>query len=221
MSVLTGLWRSEVLPGLPRIHKIGDCPTLRGGQLAFKTRHRVFTIGNDLIQLTPRVLVDMRRAEIWRKLDEASGHRAVSIAASSVAVGAINDKEPLAFVQNFRCAKGRHREDRAAGDRNAARRGVFAGRFLGCKRGLFLHIPGTSRDDEPKKKAQEATHQHHTARTFRARDVFSPVAARLADGLPIAAVGSPVALDELERLELRAARLHDPPRASGRQTECA
>ena len=49
----------------------------------------------------------------------------------------------------------------------------------------------------------------NAARTFRARDVFSPVAARLADGLPIDAVGSPVALDELERLELRAARLHD------------
>jgi S-adenosylmethionine hydrolase len=49
----------------------------------------------------------------------------------------------------------------------------------------------------------------NAARTFRARDVFSPVAARLADGLPIGAVGSPVALDELERLELRAARLHD------------
>jgi S-adenosylmethionine hydrolase len=49
----------------------------------------------------------------------------------------------------------------------------------------------------------------NAARTFRARDVFSPVAARLADGLPIAAVGSPVPIAELQRLELRAARLHD------------
>ena len=40
------------------------------------------------------------------------------------------------------------------------------------------------------------------ARTFRARDVFSPVAARLAGGLPIEQVGSRVELGELERLEL-------------------
>lgn len=47
------------------------------------------------------------------------------------------------------------------------------------------------------------------ARTFRARDVFSPVAARLAAGLPIEQVGTEVAVDELERLELRQAHLHD------------
>ncbi|MFN2539898.1 MAG: S-adenosyl-l-methionine hydroxide adenosyltransferase family protein [Mycobacteriales bacterium] len=49
----------------------------------------------------------------------------------------------------------------------------------------------------------------NAARTFRARDVFSPVAARLADGLPIDRVGSPVAIEDLERLELREARLHE------------
>ena len=49
----------------------------------------------------------------------------------------------------------------------------------------------------------------NAARTFRARDVFSPVAARLADGLPIEKVGSPVAVDELERIVPRQARLHD------------
>jgi S-adenosylmethionine hydrolase len=49
----------------------------------------------------------------------------------------------------------------------------------------------------------------NAARTFRARDVFSAVAARLADGLPIGAVGSPVAVDELERQTLRVAKLHD------------
>lgn len=47
------------------------------------------------------------------------------------------------------------------------------------------------------------------ARTFRARDVFSPVAARLADGLPIEQVGSALRLEELERLVPRQARLHD------------
>lgn len=42
------------------------------------------------------------------------------------------------------------------------------------------------------------------ARTFRGRDVFSPVAARLASGTPLADVGSPLDVDELELLPLRA-----------------
>lgn len=41
------------------------------------------------------------------------------------------------------------------------------------------------------------------ARTFRGRDVFSPVAARLADGLPFERVGSEFDVEELERLEAR------------------
>lgn len=41
------------------------------------------------------------------------------------------------------------------------------------------------------------------ARTFRGRDVFSPVAARLAAGLPFEQVGTELEVDELERLEER------------------
>ena len=41
------------------------------------------------------------------------------------------------------------------------------------------------------------------ARTFRGRDVFSPVAARLATGLPLAEVGTPLDVDALERLTVR------------------
>jgi S-adenosylmethionine hydrolase len=41
------------------------------------------------------------------------------------------------------------------------------------------------------------------ARTFRGRDVFSPVAARLADGLDLAEVGTFLEVDELERLAQR------------------
>ena len=41
------------------------------------------------------------------------------------------------------------------------------------------------------------------ARTFRGRDVFSPVAARLAAGLDLAEVGTALDVDELERLEQR------------------
>ena len=47
------------------------------------------------------------------------------------------------------------------------------------------------------------------ARTFRGRDVFSPVAARLAAGLPVEAVGSPVPPASLERLALRAPTVDD------------
>lgn len=38
--------------------------------------------------------------------------------------------------------------------------------------------------------------------TFHGRDVFSPVAAALASGTPLGAVGEPLALEELRRLEL-------------------
>jgi S-adenosylmethionine hydrolase len=42
------------------------------------------------------------------------------------------------------------------------------------------------------------------ARTFRGRDVFAPVAARLAAGTPLEEVGTAVDVDELERLAVRA-----------------
>jgi len=42
-----------------------------------------------------------------------------------------------------------------------------------------------------------------TARTFRARDVYAPVAARLADGLPIERVGTAVPVEDLARLDQR------------------
>ena len=47
------------------------------------------------------------------------------------------------------------------------------------------------------------------ARTFRARDVFSPVAARLAAGLPLEQVGTAVPVADLERLELRPPSVDD------------
>ena len=47
------------------------------------------------------------------------------------------------------------------------------------------------------------------ARTFRGRDVFSPVAARLADGTPLHQVGTQVPLEELERIAVRQATVDD------------
>jgi hypothetical protein len=47
------------------------------------------------------------------------------------------------------------------------------------------------------------------ARTFRGRDVFAPVAARLAAGLPVERVGSAVDVDALERLVVRQPTVED------------
>ena len=47
------------------------------------------------------------------------------------------------------------------------------------------------------------------ARTFRGRDVFSPVAARLAAGLPLEQVGTAVPVEELEVIAVRAATVDD------------
>ena len=47
------------------------------------------------------------------------------------------------------------------------------------------------------------------AKTFRARDVFAPVAARLADGLPVGRVGTPVDPAELEVLQVRQPSVDD------------
>ena len=47
------------------------------------------------------------------------------------------------------------------------------------------------------------------ARTFRGRDVFSPVAARLASGLPIEEVGTAIEVDHLERIALRMPTVDD------------
>jgi S-adenosylmethionine hydrolase len=45
--------------------------------------------------------------------------------------------------------------------------------------------------------------------TFHGRDIFAPVAAALADGAPLAAVGEPLAVEELRALELSSARVYD------------
>ena len=45
--------------------------------------------------------------------------------------------------------------------------------------------------------------------TFHGRDIFAPVAAGLAAGDPLGAVGDPLAVEELRRLELPRARLQD------------
>jgi hypothetical protein len=47
------------------------------------------------------------------------------------------------------------------------------------------------------------------SRTFHGRDIFAPVAARLALGLPPEEVGPPLALDDLVRIELPKARVDD------------
>jgi S-adenosylmethionine hydrolase len=45
--------------------------------------------------------------------------------------------------------------------------------------------------------------------TFHGRDIFAPVAAALADGAPLAAVGEPLDVEELHAFELFSAQVHD------------
>ena len=47
------------------------------------------------------------------------------------------------------------------------------------------------------------------ARTFRGRDIFAPVAARLADGLPVEQVGTALDVDDLERIAVRMPTVDD------------
>ncbi len=47
------------------------------------------------------------------------------------------------------------------------------------------------------------------AATFHGRDIFAPVAAHLAAGAPLAGAGEPIAVDELERLDLPAPVVSD------------
>lgn len=55
----------------------------------------------------------------------------------------------------------------------------------------------------------EALFLESTGRTFHGRDIFAPVAARLALGMPIEEVGPPVPVDDVVRVEVPAAQVHD------------
>ena len=49
----------------------------------------------------------------------------------------------------------------------------------------------------------------NTGRTFNGRDIFAPVAARLALGMPVEEVGPPIPIDDIVRLEVPEAHVHD------------
>lgn len=55
----------------------------------------------------------------------------------------------------------------------------------------------------------ESLYLEQTGRTFHGRDIFAPVSARLALGMPMDEVGAQLALDEIVKLDVPAPQIHD------------
>ncbi|MDQ1695830.1 MAG: hypothetical protein QOJ03_1183, partial [Frankiaceae bacterium] len=82
--------------------------------------------------------------------------------------------------------------------------------FVGPDNGLLSHAWETrGGEQEAVELANQELWLEHIHATFRGRDVFAPVAAHLAAGLPLSDVGPAVALDELTRLTVRVATVDD------------
>ena len=84
---------------------------------------------------------------------------------------------------------------------------------------LAMEVPGPSRPGEAASPAavvldEERWFLSPRAATFDGRDVFVPVGAHLAAGVPLGEVGSPVAFGELVRLEDPVAELSDDGRSA-------
>jgi len=81
--------------------------------------------------------------------------------------------------------------------------------FVGPDNGLLMHAADA---DGGVSDAYELSNQDlwlsPLSATFHGRDIFAPVAARLAAGLELAAVGSPAEPDELDRIDLPEPRRH-------------
>ena len=81
--------------------------------------------------------------------------------------------------------------------------------FVGPDNGLLMHAADA---DGGVSDAYELSNQElwlsPLSATFHGRDIFAPIAARLAAGLDLAAVGSPVEADELDRIDLPEPRRH-------------
>jgi len=74
--------------------------------------------------------------------------------------------------------------------------------YVGPDNGLFT-LP--LQRDPPREAVELTNPDHHRPRvsaTFHGRDIFSPVAAHLADGEPLANLGPPLALESLRQLDL-------------------
>ncbi len=81
--------------------------------------------------------------------------------------------------------------------------------FVGPDNGLLMHAADA---DGGVSNAYELSNQElwlsPLSATFHGRDIFAPIAARLAAGLDLAAVGTPVDPDELDRIDLPEPRRH-------------
>lgn len=79
--------------------------------------------------------------------------------------------------------------------------------FVAPDNGLLSYVLGHREPFEAVALTQRAYWRARVSRTFHGRDVFAPVAAHLANGVPLSALGDPVT--EVVRLELAAARAQE------------
>lgn len=74
--------------------------------------------------------------------------------------------------------------------------------FVGPDNGLFSYILTEQPVHEAVILSNSTYHLSHVSTTFHGRDVFSPVAAHLARGVPLSAFGTPIETAALQRLDL-------------------
>ena len=111
----------------------------------------------------------------------------------------------LAVVDPEVGAGGRH-ERRAVAVRAAERERLLVGPDNGL---LMVAVERLGGAVEAIEVTRSRERLEPLSATFHGRDIFAPVAAALAAGEPLRAVGEPLAVDELERLALPLARVAD------------
>jgi S-adenosylmethionine hydrolase len=79
--------------------------------------------------------------------------------------------------------------------------------FVGPDNGLLLLAADELGVESAHELAEPAYRLPRVSRTFHARDVFAPAAAHLANGVPIADLGPPIAPDDLVRISIPAPEL--------------
>ncbi len=77
--------------------------------------------------------------------------------------------------------------------------------FVGPDNGLFSYVFAEQTVHQAVTLSQPAYHLAQVSSTFHGRDIFAPVAAHLAHGVPLSEIGQTVDLVTLQRLDLRLA----------------
>ena len=81
--------------------------------------------------------------------------------------------------------------------------------FVGPDNGLFSFVLAEQPVHEAVQASNPAYHLPVVSSTFHGRDIFAPVAAHIARGLPLAELGPPIASERLQRIDLALAGRED------------